>query len=288
MKRPVQITVAAALVVLAAAAGQARAETPNLLIGVDRFQGPFLSHDQGDIALSDVFLTFESGTATNRFSIRVAGVRVEKTGQVTFAADAPVILGAGGPGKPGDQDTDAGSTETGVGDILFRSETFMMRSGQGNQPALSFILDYKLSVAAEEKGLGTGQNDWGGGLSYTQPLGKVFQILGDATFQFMGSPQNVDFKDRLRIMLGFAIVTNKTRWRITGESVAPALDEVPIYDAQGVATGGMEHVDDWRVLKGEFVYVTNVGGSTRFAVLTGLNDSSPKLGFSLSFASRPQ
>jgi hypothetical protein len=276
------------LAVLVLATGRAAAETPDLYIGVNRVQGPFLSAGQGDIALSDVFLTFESGTATNRFSVRASGVRVEKTGQVTFAADAPVILGAGGPGKPNDQDSDAGSTETGFGDVLFKSETFMMRAGQGNHPALSFILDYKLAVAEEQKGLGTGQNDWGGGLSYTQPLGKVFQILGDASFQFMGSPQHVDFKDRLRILLGFGIVTNRTRWRVTGESVAPVLDEVPIYDAQGVATGLMQHVDDWRVVQGEFVYVSSVGGSTRFTVLTGLNDSSPRLGFSLTFASRPQ
>jgi hypothetical protein len=50
----------------------------------------------------------------------------------------------------------------------------------------------------------------------------------------------------------------------------------------------MQHVDDWRVVQGEFVYVSSVGGSTRFTVLTGLNDSSPRLGFSLTFASRPQ
>jgi hypothetical protein len=31
-----------------------------------------------------------------------------------------------------------------------------------------------------------------------------------------------------------------------------------------------------------------VGGSTRFAIQKGLNDSSPNLGFSLTFASRPQ
>ena len=278
---------AAALGLVAAAGDVATAATPDLYVGVNRVQGPFLSKDQGDIALSDLFVTFESGTETNRFSIRVAGVRAEKTGQVTFAADAPVIVGAGGPGKPNDQDSDAGSTETGFGDVTFKSETFLMRSGRGNHPALSFILDYKLAAAEEKKGLGTGQNDWGGGFSYTQPLGKVFQILGDATYQFMGSPQHVDFKNRLRIMAGFGIVTHRTRWRVTGESVAPVLDDVPLYDANGVAIG-TQHVDDWRVLRGEFVYISKVGGSTRFAVLTGLNDSSPDLGVSLTFASRPQ
>ena len=279
----------ATLLLAAAAAPRAvLAETPDLWVGVNRVQGPFLSEGNGDIALSDLFVTFETGTATNRFSIRGAYVRVEKTGQVTFAADAPVIVGAGGPGKPNDQDADAGSTKSGFGDVTFKSETFLLRAGQGNHPALSFILDYKLGNADEKKGLGTGQNDWGGGLSYVQPLGKWFQFLGDATYQFMGSPQHVDFKNRLRIMAGFGIVTNRTRWRITGENVAPALDEVPIYDAQGAPTGALQQVDDWRVVGGEFVYVSKVGGSTRFSVSTGLNDSSPNLGFSLTFASRPQ
>src|SRR5215831_6806557 len=103
---------AAVITVLAAGllqASGARAETPDLFVGVDRVQGPFLSDGEGDIALSDLFVEFQSGTATNRFSIRAAWVRVEKTGQVTFAADAPVIVGAGGPGKPRDQDSDAGS-----------------------------------------------------------------------------------------------------------------------------------------------------------------------------------
>jgi hypothetical protein len=42
------------------------------------------------------------------------------------------------------------------------------------------------------------------------------------------------------------------------------------------------------VVRGEMVYRTNVGGSTRLYVLTGLNDSSPDIGMGLSFSSRAQ
>ena len=121
-----------------------------------------------------------------------------------------------------------------------------------------------------------------------QPLSKAFQILGAVSYQWMGSPEGVDFDNRLRIELGFGIVTSRTNWRLVGENVTPALSEVPVYDSTGVATGATMSVDDYRVVRGEFIYRSQAGGSTRIYVLTGLNDSSPDLGFGLSFASRAQ
>jgi hypothetical protein len=63
---------------------------------------------------------------------------------------------------------------------------------------------------------------------------------------------------------------------------------VPVFDATGAATGLTTGVSDYRVVRGEFVYRSGAGGSTRIFVLAGLNDSSPDLGFGLSFASRAQ
>jgi hypothetical protein len=47
-------------------------------------------------------------------------------------------------------------------------------------------------------------------------------------------------------------------------------------------------VDDYRVVRGEFVMRTGAGGSTRLFVLKGLNDSSPNVAFGVSLASRVQ
>jgi hypothetical protein len=104
----------------------------------------------------------------------------------------------------------------------------------------------------------------------------------------MGSPEGVEFKDRLRLEGGFGLVTSKFHWRLVGESVSPVLDEVPVFDVAGLPTGLLAEVEDYRIVRGELVYRSSAGGSTRFYVLTGLNDSSPDIGFGLSFSSRAQ
>jgi hypothetical protein len=63
---------------------------------------------------------------------------------------------------------------------------------------------------------------------------------------------------------------------------------VPVYDATGAPTGVTASVADYRVVRGEFMYRSGAGGSTRIYLLAGLNDSSPDLGFGVSFASRAQ
>lgn len=274
------------VLLLTASAGPAFAITPDLTFGIDYQQGPYLG--DADVGLGDLYLLTEAGSPSGRISLRIPYTRIDRTGLVTLGADGPIILGAGGPGKPAWQKSEADTSEADLGDLLVRYEIPLARSGGGNHPAFTFYLDYKYANADEKKGLGTGRSDWGGGIDYIQPLGKVFQFLVSGSYQFMGSPEGVEFKDRLRVMGGFGLVTSKLTWRIVGESVSAVLDEVPVFDAAGVPTGALLAVEDYRVVRGELVYRTKVGGSTRLYVLTGLNDSSPDIGFGLSFSSRPQ
>jgi hypothetical protein len=269
-----------------AASVPALAVTPDLAFGVRYEQGPYLGAE--DVGLGEAYILTEGGGPSARLSLRIPYARIDRTGLVTLATDAPIILGAGGPGKPPWQESEADTSESDLGDLLLRAETYVLRSGSGNKPALSFILDYKYGMADEKKGLGTGESDWGGGLDYVQPLGKVFQLLISGSYHFMGSPEGVEFNDRTRLMGGFSFVMRKTIWRIVGESVTPVLDEVPVFDAAGLPTGALAEVEDYRVLRGEFVYRSKTGGSTRLYVLGGMNDSSPDIGFGLSFSSRIQ
>jgi len=273
-------------VALAASVAPALAVTPDLSFGLLYEQGPYLG--DADVGLGEAYILTEGGGPSARLSLRIPYARIDRTGLVTLASDAPIILGAGGPGKPPWQESDADSSASSLGDLLLRSEMYLLRAGSGNKPALSFILDYKYGSADQKKGLGTGESDWGGGLDYVQPLGKVFQFLASGSYHFMGSPEGVEFKDRTRLMGGFSIVMRRTIWRIVGENVTPVLDEVPVFDAAGVPTGALFAVEDYRVVRGEFVYRSKAGGSTRFYAFTGLNDSSPDIGFGLSIASRIQ
>jgi len=273
----------------------ALAVTPDLTFGINYEQGPYLGTE--DVGLGELYLLTEAGSPNGRISLRIPYTRIDRTGLVTYAADGPIILGAGGPGKPLWQESEADTSEADLGDLLVRYEIPLARAGGGNKPAFTFYLDYKYGKADEKKGLGTGESDWGGGLDYTQPLGKVLQFMVSGSYHFMGSPdspltvtslEKVEFKNRLRIQGGFGLVTSKFNWRLVGESVSPVLDEVPVYDAVGVPTGLLAQVEDYRVVRGEMVYRSKAGGSTRLYVLTGLNDSSPDVGFGLSFSSRAQ
>jgi hypothetical protein len=258
----------------------------DLLFGADRIQGAFLSDDH--LGLDSVWLQGEWGNASSRLVVRVPYVRVDNTGMLTFATDAPIVLGAGGPGKPPWQTEPAGESASGLGDVLAGVRSQLMQSGKGYRPALSFEVDYKWATADKDKGLGTGEADYGAALDYVQPLSKAFQILGTAAYRWMGSPEGVHFDNRLRLEIGFGFVTTRTVWRLAGENVTPALSDVPVYDATGAATGVTTSVADYRVVRGEFMYRSGAGGSTRIYLLAGLNDSSPDLGFGVSFASRAQ
>jgi hypothetical protein len=265
------------------AGGEVRASGYDVAFGAGHIDGTFLSDN--DQALDDLFLQLEFGGAGSRLSIRAPYVRINRTGNVTFTPEGAVVLGAGGEGRPPWQTSDAGDTASGWGDVLVRSETYLTKAAAGNHPTLSLIADFKWSTADQGDGLGTGGNDYGAGLDYVQPLGKMFQIRGDAFYRFTGSPEGVDFNDRLRLAAGFGILTAHTAWRLGYETVSPILDEVPLYDAAGVATGIVE-VEDYEVVRGEAVLKNQAGGSVKIWALMGLNDSSPDVGFGLTFASK--
>jgi len=282
-----QVRVAAGLLAVAlagvAAGGEARAGGYDVVFGASHVDGTFLS--ENDQSLEDLFLQLEFGGAGARVSIRAPYQRISRTGNVTFTPEGAAVLGAGGEGRPPWQTIDAGDSASGWGDLLLRSETYFIKSGAGNRPTLSMVIDFKWATADEGEGLGTGENDYGGGLDYVQPLGKMFQIRGRAFYRFTGSPKGVDFNDRLVLAGGFAIMSAHTAWRLGYETVTPILDEVPLYDPAGVAIGAVA-VDNYEVVRGEAVLKNQAGGSIKIWALMGLNDSSPDLGFGLTFASK--
>lgn len=276
---------AIALAVAAACAGRTDAAAFEASIGFERVEGEFGSDENR--RFDQMFVQTKFGGAGSRLLVRLPYLRVDRTGNVTTTADGPIVLGRGGPGRPAWQESDAGEGESGIGDVYLRSDTFLSRAGQGKRPALAFVLDLKWPTADEKSGLGTGEMDWGAGLDYVQPLGKVVQILGVAHYRFMGSPEGVVFDDRLRLSVGLAFVSAHATWRIVGENSPPVLDQVPLLDAAGMPAGFLD-VEDYRTARGEVVIRSGDGGSTRIYALTGLNDSSPNLGFGIVLSSGPQ
>lgn len=269
------------LLPLACAATDARAAA-DLRYGVERYEGMFGSTEEARLTQFPVQLVFTG--RESQFTLILPYARIERTGNVTLTSDGPAVLGAGGPGRPGYQTTAPGKNESGLGDIILRQESFILRAGKGKKPFLSWVFDIKIPTADEKKGLGTGKRDWGVGLNYIQPLGKTFQILGDASYRFMGDPAGIEFDDRLRLAAGFALVVNRIALRALAENITPPLDTVPVFDLLEIATGTVE-VEDRRVARVDLTFRSNRGGTSRIGVTKGLNDSSEDLGLFLEFSS---
>ncbi len=267
------------------AARAARAAGADLRFGVLSYPGRFGSEDQNLLGVLPV--QFVLTGAGSRFTITVPYVSLRHTGNVILTADGPVILGAGGPGRPTFQTSGAGDEQKGLGDIVLTEEHLLMRAGKGKRPQIALVLDFKIPTADKTKGLGTGRRDWSAGLSYAQPLGKVVQILGDYSYRFMGDPEGLDLRDRPRLGAGLAFVINRYTLRTLVESMRPAIGDVPVFDAAG-APIGIETVRDRRVARADLTVRSLLGGSTRIGLTKGLNGDSGDLGLVLIFSTGNQ
>lgn len=267
---------------LLGAASPAAAATLDLSIGWVSAEGEFEGDEEVTLTRLPIELVF--GRNNGRFTIVLPFTRIDRTGDVTWSADGPILLSVNSPSGPPFQTSAVGGSESGLGDIILRDETYLVRAGGGRRPQLSWILEAKVQTADEKEGLGTGKSDYKVGLSYVQPLGRVVQILGDASYTFMGSPGGLDFDDRVALGAGFALVSNRTTWRVTVENITPPLDEVPRFDGAGAQVGVLE-VDDRRVARLELIGRSRRGGSVGVAASWGLTDSSEDFGFMLRLSS---
>jgi hypothetical protein len=263
------------------ACGLARAGAFELAAGEQYVHGAFLSDDDSTLRLLYLELTLRR--PTSRLSILIPRVRAAPSGNVTLTADGPAIVGAGGPGAPPWQEEPGGERESGRGDIVIREEAVLVRAGRGKRPYLGLVLDLKLPTANHKEGLGTGERDWSAGFHYVQPLGKVVQLQGEASYRFMGDPEGADFKDRVRLLAGLGFVAGRTSYRVVAENITPPLDEVPLYDAGG-APIGLRSVEDRRVVRVEVTRRSIIGESFRLGVVKGLTDGSEDFGVMIEFA----
>ncbi len=270
----------------AAACGSATAAAFDLSFAIEHLEGEFDGLDK--VKVSQIPIEFSFGGISSRFSIRVPYIRISRTGNVVLTADGPAVIGVGGPGRPLYQTSQAGSSASGLGDIILRDETFFLRTGRGKMPALSLILDYKWATADEKEGLGTGQYEWGAGLNYVQPLSVHWRLIARGVRRDMKSPPGMNFQDRWITTLGLEVLTTKALVRIRFENQPPILKEVPIYDPTGAPTGMFKESEDR--LFGRFDWITNKtgGGTFLLGLWGGLTDFSEEYGFSLSWSTTAQ
>lgn len=273
------VLVLAGIVGLALSVSEARAD---FRFGFAAWDGDFESAEGP--RLVQVPFAWVLSKPTSRLTITATYARIEQAGNVTLTADGPAILGAGGAGRPPWQSSPPGADADGTGDIFITEELLLSRGGKGRRPFLALVFDLKIPTADEKKGLGTGERDWGVGLSYVQPVSKSWQILGEAGYRFMGDPEGVDFEDRRRLAAGIAAFAGRVQWRLIAEEITPLLDTVPFFNALGVPIGTLD-VEPRRIGRLDLTVRSHAGGSTRIGVTGGLNDGAEDFGFYLELSS---
>lgn len=242
---------------LAAVPGTALAEAPRFSLGAG---AEFTTGDYGGDESVDEFYLPVTGTLDfERVSLRLTvpflSVRAPELTTITGPDGQPVV--GEGPTK----------TESGLGDVLASVTVFDVLSGGGDF-ALDLTGKVKFGTADEEKGLGTGEQDY----SLQADLFRFFDkatLMGTVGYSFRGDPEGYDLDNTFFASVGASyLVTERSR-------VGAFFD---FRDASVPDTDTLQELSAW--------VSTRVGerSHAQFYLLAGFGDSSPDWGGGLSFS----
>jgi len=138
---------------------------------------------------------------SERFSlaVEIPYVHQSQTGETVLLGGAPAPTRPGsGNGKMGGDEpaeittttVDTSSSESGLGDITVDASLALLRD-EGQSPRLLALLYAKLPTADEDKGLGTGEFDWGGGLGIGKRFGS-WSTYAEALYIEPGTSDHYD------------------------------------------------------------------------------------------------
>lgn len=249
-----------AALALAAVPGTAIAEPPRFSLGAgaEYTTGEY----GGDESVDEIYLPVTATLDFERVSLRLTvpflSVRAPELTTITGPDGQPVI--GEGPTK----------TESGLGDVLASITVFDVLSGGGGDLALDLTGKVKFGTADEEKGLGTGEQDY----SLQADVFRFFEkatLMGTAGYSLRGDPEGYDLDDTFFASVGASyLVTDRSR-------IGAFFD---FRDASVPDTDTLQELSAWMSTRlGEH-------GHVQFYALAGFGDSSPDWGGGLSFGAR--
>jgi len=218
------------------------------------------SYDEGDFGTSQKTRTFFFP-----FTLRYLGERWDLGVTTSFVRlDAPgnvVIV----DGQPQNTRGAAGAREvnSGFGDMVLKGRYYVVDDPGPDSwlPTLAPFLKLKLPTADENKGLGTGEVDWGFGLEWDKTFGAFF-IYGDASYTFMGDPPGQDFHNRPGASVG------------AGYRVTPTITVSALLDWRRAISRGNDPLE----LNGMVTFKVSRTISVTPNVFVGLTNGSPDWG----------
>jgi hypothetical protein len=150
-----------------------------------------------------------------------------------------------------------------IGDIYFNFEKPMFNEMQ-YIPSFSFTALIKFPTASTEKNLGTGEIDYGFGISANKNLGLIYGFW-DINYYFLGDPNGFDLKNPIGFGLGLGFPASNNR-----------LSLLAYYSGYTEILPGIEPP---RELSINISYRLNQKYLLNSGITYGFSESSPKYGF---------
>lgn len=222
------------------------------------FTGDF---DSGvDTEILYVPLIFRVSTARQDFRVTIPFLHVRTEEPVIFVGGDILPRGEGGV-----------TTESGPGDVILKEEVFFVRGDGRKRPWISGIGRVKLPTADEEKGLGTGELDYGPGGALIQPVGRWVNLLAEVQYVVRGDPPEQDLRNTLWTSAGI-------HWRLS-DSTSLSL----VYDDRQSVIEGRENLRDLSV---GYDQRLSPSVTSRVTAYLGLSDTAEDYGVSLGLSMR--
>lgn len=142
------------------------------------------------------------------------------SGGAQYAAVGRSLQGRGKGGAHGDPapvvlaPTETTGWTSGIGDPLGRVDVTVVR-GTARRPTVSLAGGFKAPLADVASGLGTGEWDYGGGLSIAQPVARILALV-DVFYWRLGDLPDLVLEDTVSYSLGVGTLLHGGRLSVIG------------------------------------------------------------------------
>lgn len=133
----------------------------------------------GDVSTDILYVPVIAKYETEQWSLKLTVPYIRITGPGNVVRDVGAIKGAG----------TTRTTESGLGDVV-AAATVNAYSGGPGDPIVDITGKVKFGTADENKGLGTGKNDYAAQVDVYQGIGR-FTAFGSAGYKVLGSPSGI-------------------------------------------------------------------------------------------------
>lgn len=239
----------------------------SLGVGVDYTSGDYGTETTTKIL--SVPLSAKYTTGDWSFKASVPWMRVEGDANVVPGLGLienlnPLGRGRGNSGGGGGTDAPTSGTTSGMGDLRLAATYAIPMEGNWG---VDLTANAKIATADEDKGLGTGANDYGAAIDVYRSVGEATTLFGGVGYTALGESDYIEVDSVLNGNIG---VSQKV-----GENSIGAM-----YDYRQPTS---EAADDRSEVTGFFSFPTSETSKMQLYATKGLTDGSPEWGAGLNF-----